>query len=191
MRKFGVVWVYIDLPGVVIWLHIHPSTLHAEKRVDKIPAAKGLLRPENSIVQKFVWYTGMRPWCLTDRKHHMHCSQSFLSTTGYLQVPIAGNHWLSLLVHLSSIYRHLLGSIHLKLLSCWVESTHPFAARVVDSRPLSSYIRHVIITAEPDVGFRCFWNHRFVWSTGIEPVNTSLETNPVTNCGQMCLTPVI
>ena len=28
-----------------------------------------------------------------------------------------------------------LGSIHLKFLSCWVESTHPFAARVVDSRP--------------------------------------------------------
>ena len=34
LRKFGVVWVYIDLPGVVIWQHIHP-----EKRVDKIPAA--------------------------------------------------------------------------------------------------------------------------------------------------------
>ena len=24
LRKFGVVWVYIDLPGVVIWQHIHP-----------------------------------------------------------------------------------------------------------------------------------------------------------------------
>ena len=29
LRKFGVVWVYIDLPGVVIWQHIHPSTLHS------------------------------------------------------------------------------------------------------------------------------------------------------------------
>ena len=28
LRKFGIVWVYIDLPGVVIWQHIHPSTLH-------------------------------------------------------------------------------------------------------------------------------------------------------------------
>ena len=24
-----VVWVFIDLPGVVIWQHIHPSTLHS------------------------------------------------------------------------------------------------------------------------------------------------------------------
>ena len=32
-------------------------------------------------------------------------------------------------------HHHSLGSIHLKLLSCRVESTHPFAARVVDSRP--------------------------------------------------------
>ena len=46
--KFGVVWVYIDLPGVVIWQHnIHPRFIHPEKRVDKIPAAYGLLRPEN------------------------------------------------------------------------------------------------------------------------------------------------
>ena len=28
-----------------------------------------------------------------------------------------------------------LDQFHLKLLSCWVESTHPSAARVVDSRP--------------------------------------------------------
>ena len=25
LRKFGVVWVYFDLPGVVIWQHIHPT----------------------------------------------------------------------------------------------------------------------------------------------------------------------
>ena len=29
LGKFGVVWVYIDLPGVVIWQHIHSSTLHS------------------------------------------------------------------------------------------------------------------------------------------------------------------
>ena len=33
------------------------------------------------------------------------------------------------------LHHHSLGSIHLKLLYCWVESTHPFAARVVDSHP--------------------------------------------------------
>ena len=40
-RKFGGVWVYIDLPGVVIWQHIHPFTryIHTEKMVDKIPAS--------------------------------------------------------------------------------------------------------------------------------------------------------
>ena len=68
----------------------------------------------------------------TDRKHHTHSSQSF----GYLHVPIAaGNHRLSVLVHLSSLHHHSLRSIHFKLLSCWVESTHPFAERVADSRP--------------------------------------------------------
>ena len=29
LREFGVVWIYIDLPGIVIWQHIHPSTLHS------------------------------------------------------------------------------------------------------------------------------------------------------------------
>ena len=29
LRKFHVVRVYIYLPGVVIWQHIHPSTLHS------------------------------------------------------------------------------------------------------------------------------------------------------------------
>ena len=66
---------------------------------------------------------------------------------GYLHVPIAGNHRLSLLVHLSCLHHHSLGSIHLKLLSCWVESTHPFAVRVVDSRP--SVLRH------PSGGHNC------------------------------------
>ena len=37
------------------------------------------------------------------------------------EVHIAGNRRLSLLVHLSSLHYHSLGSIHLKLPSCWVE----------------------------------------------------------------------
>ena len=37
------------------------------------------------------------------------------------EVHIAGNRRPSLLVHLSSLRYHSLGSIHLKLLSCWVE----------------------------------------------------------------------
>ena len=55
-----------------------------------------------------------------------------LDTPRYL---IAGKHRLSLLVNHSSPHHHSLGSIHLKLLSCWVESTHPFVARAVDSLP--------------------------------------------------------
>ena len=73
-----------------------------------------------------------------------------------------------------------------------VESTHPFAARVVDSRP--SALLH------PSGGQNCLTRCRFqmfmkpqvcAWSTGIEPVNTSLDTNPVTGCGQVCLISVI
>ena len=26
LRRFGVAWVFIDLPGVVIWQHVHPSS---------------------------------------------------------------------------------------------------------------------------------------------------------------------
>ena len=91
----------------------------------------------------------MRPRWPTDWKNHTHCSQSFVSLDW--QVPIAGNHWLSLLVHLSSIHHHSLGSIHFKLLSCLVESMHHLAMRDVDSRP--SVLLH-----PSDVGFRWFWN---------------------------------
>jgi len=39
--EYSGVWVYIDLPWVVIWQHIHPFTryIHTEKMVDKIPAS--------------------------------------------------------------------------------------------------------------------------------------------------------
>ena len=77
----------------------------------------------------------MRPGCLTDRKHHTHCSLTSVSPDW---IPTAGNHRLSLLVNLSSLHLHSLRSINFKLIFCWVESTPPFAARVVDSRPSSS-----------------------------------------------------
>ena len=79
----------------------------------------------------------MRPGCHTDRKHQTHCSITSVRSDWIppAQVPIAGNHRFSLLVLNSSLHHHSLGSIHLKVLSCWVERMHPFAARIVDSRP--------------------------------------------------------
>ena len=77
---------------------------------------------------------------------------------------IAGNHRLFLLVH---------APFHCE--SCWQPPLCP-----------PTFVRW-----STDVGFRCFWNRRFVWSTGIEPVSISLNTNPVTGCGQLCLTSVI
>ena len=86
-RNFSVakVWccmVYIDLPGVVIWQHIHPSTLHSywEEGWQDSSCLRAILRPENNSVQEFFWYTGMRPGRVThSREHHTHCSQSFVS----------------------------------------------------------------------------------------------------------------
>ena len=106
-----------------------------------------LLRPENNRVQEFFWYSGMRPGCHTDRKHHTFCSKSFVSPDGYPQVPIAGNHRLSLLVNLSSLHHHSLGSIHFKLLTCWVEKCPLSLREMLTAAPLSSYIREVVITA--------------------------------------------
>ena len=67
----------IDLPGVVIWQHIHSSTLHLfwEEGCQDSSCP----RPESSRVHKFFWYNGMRPRCLTDMKNHTHCFQSFVS----------------------------------------------------------------------------------------------------------------
>ena len=55
LRKFVFVRVYIDLPWELFSgsTFIHPRFIHTEKRVDKIQAAKELLRPENSRVQEF------------------------------------------------------------------------------------------------------------------------------------------
>ena len=115
----------------------------------------------------------MRPGCYTDRKHHTHCSLT--SRIGYSQVPIAGNHRLSLLVHHSSRHHHSLGSIkQLKLLSCWVESTHPFSARVVDSRP--SVLLH------PSGGHNCLTRCRLQMflkpQVCVEYGNQTLEHQP-------------
>ena len=60
-----------------------------------------------------------------------------LDTSRYLQLATI----LSMLVLISSFHHHSLGSIHLKLLSFWVVSTHPFTARVVDSR--LSFLLHL------------------------------------------------
>ena len=56
-RKFVVVWVYIDLPGVVIWQHIHPARfIHTEKRVDEIPWFQSINRLEKIWnLQRYSW----------------------------------------------------------------------------------------------------------------------------------------
>ena len=132
IQKFGVVWVSIDLPGVVIWQHIHPSMFYSfweEGWQDS--SYLTVYRPENSRVQAFFWYT--REWgpgVLQTGNITLIATNLLYAWIGYLQVPIADNRRLSLLVHLPSLHPHSIGSIHLKLLSCWVESTHPFAARV-------------------------------------------------------------
>ena len=76
----------------------------------------------------------MRPGCHTDRKHHTHCSLKSVSPDW---IPLGICSWQpqTLPACPPFLHHHSLGSIHLKLLSCSVESTHPFAARVVDSRP--------------------------------------------------------
>ena len=94
----------------------------------------------------------------------------------YPKVPIASNHGLSLLVHHSSLHHNSLGSIHIKLLSCWVESTHPFAARVVDSR--TSILLH------PSGGHNCLTRCRLHSSdvfetTGLCGVQESYPWTPV------------
>ena len=86
-------------------------------------------------MQEFFWYTGMRPGAIQTRNITLTAPNHLQARIGYPQVPIAGNHRLSLLVHHSSLHHHSLGSIHLKLLFCCVERTHLLAARVVDSRP--------------------------------------------------------
>ena len=119
LRKFGVIWVYIDLPGVVIWPHIYPST-HASYILRRRLTRFQLLRPENSS-DILEWGPGV----IHTGNITLIAPNHLQARIGYLQVPIAGNHRLSLLVHLSSLHHH-------------------------------SLIHQVVISAEEDVGFRCF-----------------------------------
>ena len=140
LRKFSVVWVYIDLPGVVIWQHIHPSMLHSyweEGWQDSSCLKAGILL--------IYWNEAQLPY----RQETSHSLPPlFVSPDLMLQVHLAGNHRRSLLVHLSSLHHYSLGSIHLKkLLSSWVGSMHPFAARVVDSHPY--------VLLHPSGGHKC------------------------------------
>ena len=88
----------------------------------------------------FMWSVDSRPSVLL----HPSGGHNYL-TRCHLQMFLKPK--LSLLVHHSFLHHHSLGSIHLKLLSCWVESTPPFAARDIDSRP--SVLLH------PSAGHNC------------------------------------
>ena len=66
------------------------SSIHASfilrRGLIRLQLPKLLLTPENSRVQEYFWYTGMRLGWLTDGKHYTHCSQSFVSPDGILLV---------------------------------------------------------------------------------------------------------
>ena len=96
--------VFFYLPGVVLWQHIHPSTLHLYWGLTRIQLPKGFLVLRIVVCGKkeFFWYTGIRPGV----PKHLY------ARIRYLQIPLCGNHRLSLLVHLSSLHHHSLGSIH-------------------------------------------------------------------------------
>ena len=120
LRKFGVAWIYIDLPGVVIWQHIHPFMLHSyweEGWQDSSCRFLGLRiiewRNSSDILE---WGPGAKQTG-NITLIALNVSPDWITP----EVHIAGNLRLSLLVHLSSLHYHSLGSIHLKLLSCWVE----------------------------------------------------------------------
>ena len=81
LRKFGVVWVYIDLPGVVIWQHIYPST-HASFILRRGLTRFQLLRPENSS-DKLEWGPGV----IHTGNITLIAPNHLLVRIGYLQVP--------------------------------------------------------------------------------------------------------
>ena len=141
LRKSGVVCVYIYLPRVVIWQHIHPywkegwqdSSCFLGLRIIECRNSSDILERGPGAIQT---------WNIT-----LIAPNYLWARIGYPQLPIAGNHRLSLLVHHFSLHQNSLGSIHLKLLSGWVERMLPFAARVVDSCP--SVLLH------PSGGHKC------------------------------------
>ena len=126
MRKFGVVWVYIDLPGgcnLAAHSSIHASFI-LRRGLTRFQLPKGFLGLRIIVCILLIYWNEARPGAIQQGTSHsllpIICKPG-LDNPG--QVPIAGNHWLSLLVHLSSLHRHSLGSIHLNLLFCWVELT--------------------------------------------------------------------
>ena len=137
--------------------------------------------PENSRVQFFLIY-----WNKTRVFYRQETSHSLLpiickpglDTSRYLELATTVSPCLSTFSSWSSFTW-----INPLKASFMLSRTHaPFHCESC----LSSNICQVVITVYPDVGFKCFWNHRFVWSTGIKPVNTSLDTNPVTGFGKVC-----
>ena len=100
------------------------------------------------------------------RKHHTHCSQSFVSPDW---IPPSTYSWQpkKLPACPPFLSSSLFTWINPLKASFLLSKKHaPFAAKVVDSRP--SVLLHP--------------------SGGINSVNTSLDTNPVTGCAQVCLT---
>ena len=111
LRKFGV--FYIDLQGVVIWQHIHPSMLPQRRGLTRFQLPKILLRPENMECRNPSDILKRGPGAILIGNITLIASLT-LARIGYPQVPIAGNHRLSLLVHHSSLHHHSLGAIQLK-----------------------------------------------------------------------------
>ena len=108
------VWCfYIDLQGVVIWQHIHPSMLPQRRGLTRFQLPKILLRPENMECRNPSDILKWGPGAILIGNITLIASLT-LARIGYPQVPIAGNHRLSLLVHHSSLHHHSLGAIQLK-----------------------------------------------------------------------------
>ena len=82
LRKFGVVGVlHWSARGCNLAAHssVHSSFI-LRGGLTRFQLPEGFLGLRIVTVQEFFWYTGMRPGCHTDGKHHNPCSQSFAST---------------------------------------------------------------------------------------------------------------
>jgi len=138
LRNFGVVWVFILIYqecNLAAHSFAHASFI-MRRGLTRFQRPKGFLGLRIAECRNSSDILEWGPGALQIGKITLIAPNHLLARIGYLQVPTAGNHRFFLqLIHLSSFHHHSLGPIHFKLLSCWVESTHPFAARDVDSRP--------------------------------------------------------
>ena len=76
MHKFGVEGVFnIDLPGVVIWQHVHQSTLHLFREEGWLQLPKGFLDLKILECRNSSDISGMRP----GSSHDTLSSQSFVN----------------------------------------------------------------------------------------------------------------